>query len=145
MRLMAGVAGDSLCVISSHNLGKSFGFGAVRLVAAAAYDAGVQFRRLHACRIVRVLGLCSMARLTGNNDMLALLLQVDNVGVAAFANLVPGMGNRVGRDLSKRRSPVVAILPKALRHNRRSKNQENTYQNGDDYGKSDQMLGIFEQ
>ena len=142
---MAGIAGDSLCVIGSHDLGESLGFGAVRLVAAAAYDGRVQLWRLHACGIVRVLGLRTVAGFARNNDVLALLLQVENVGVAAFTDFVPGMRNGAGCDLSQRRSPVVAVLPEALRHDRGSKNQENTYQYGNDCGKSDQMLGIFEQ
>ena len=92
-----------------------------------------------------MLRLRTMASLARNNDVLPLFLLIDDIGVAAFANFMPCVSNRAGCNLGKCRSPVMAILSETLRHDRGSKNQDNTYQYGNDCGKSDQMLGIFEQ
>lgn len=72
-----------------------------------------------------MLGLCAVAGFTGNDDMLAQFLLIDHVGMAAFANLVPGMSDGPRCNFSNGRSAVVAVLPETLRHHRGSQNQEN--------------------
>ena len=126
MWLVTRITGKALGVISSYNLREGSGLGAVRLMAAAAYDSGVQLRRLDVRGIVRMLGLRTMAGFARHNDVLSLFLLIDDVCVTAFANFVSRMSNGPCGNLGDGRSPVMAVLPETLRHHRSSQNQENT-------------------
>jgi len=90
---MAGVAGDAAGVVRGNDLRESFRLGAVGFVAASADDGGVEFRRLDGGWVVGVLGLGSVAGFAGDDDVLAELFLIDNVGVAGLANVVSGMGD----------------------------------------------------
>jgi len=65
-----------------------------------------------------MLSLGSVASLASDHHMLAKFFLIDDVGVAAFAGLVPGKRNRPRHDLVDRGPSVVAILPETAGHNR---------------------------
>ena len=92
-----------------------------------------------------MLGQGSVAGFAGNHHMLALLLLLDDVGVADLAGIVAGKRNRVGCRLCDSSSAVVAVLPKAARHNRNSQNEEYCQQHYDDDGQPDKMFYVLEQ
>lgn len=93
-------------------------------MAAAANYCRVELGRLDIGGIVRVLGLRSMTRFAWNYHVLAQFLLVDDVGVTAFADLVPRMRDRTCGNFGDGVGPVVPVSPKALRHHCRPKNYE---------------------
>jgi len=145
MGLMAGIAGDPAGVIRSYDLRESPWLSAVGFMAAGADDGRVQLWRSHRRRIVGMLGQASMASLAGNHHMLALLLLLDDVGMASFAGIVSGKSNGMGCRLCDSSAAVVAVLPKATRHHRNSQNEEYCQQHYDDNGQPDKMFYVLEQ
>lgn len=89
--------------------------------------------------------LRTMTGLARYDDVLALFLLIDDVGVAAFANFVPGVSDGSCGNLSNCCSPVMPVLSEALGYDCGPQNQENAHRYDDNRGQSDQMLGIFEQ
>lgn len=61
-----------------------------------------------------MLALGSVASLAWNVGMTAQFLLVYNVGVAGFADVMPGKSRRAGCDLGDGCAAVVAVLAKAL-------------------------------
>jgi len=118
MRLVAGVARDSLRVIRRHHLGKCLWFRAVRFVAAAAHDSRIELGWFDRSWIVGVLRLRPMTGLAWNHHVPAQFLLLRNICMATFADLVPRMSDRSRRNLPNRISPVLSVLPETLRHYR---------------------------
>ena len=87
----------------------------------------------------------SMAGLARNDNMLALLFLINNIGVAGFANIVTRECSRPGRDLRDGIAPVVAVLSKTARND--SSTQHNKRHQGDchDCGQPDEVFRVFEQ
>lgn len=117
---MAGVARQSLRMIRRHHLRKCLRFRAIRFVAAAADDSRIELGWLDRCRIVSVLRLRPMTGLAWNHHVPAEFLLLCDICVATFADLVPRMSDRSRRNLPNRIGPVVPVLPKTLRHHRRT-------------------------
>ncbi len=145
MRLMAGVAGDSSGVIRDNNLRKALRLGAVGLVAAGTHHGCVQFLGLYRSGIIGVPGQSSVASLASNHHMLAKLLLVYDVGVAGLAGVASGKCNRSGRDLTDRRSSIVAILPKAVRYDGGAQNYECHQRDGDDGSQPNEVFDVLKQ
>lgn len=90
-------------------------------------------------------GLGSVAGLAGNDDVLAEFFLIDDVGVAAFADLVPGMGNRASGDFGNGRTAIVAILTKRAGNDDGAQEHERDQGKRHDYREADEMFDIFEQ
>ena len=141
---MAGVAGDATRVIGRHYLGKSLRLGAVGFVTTGTYDGGVQFGRSNGRRIVSVFRLGSVAGFARNDDVLALLFLIDDVGVAGLTGIVAGEGNRPARDLGDRSTAIVAVLPKAAWDDGSTQDDERDQRNGHDDDEPDEVLCVLE-
>ena len=127
---MAGVARKSRGVLGRVNLGEIHGLRVIRLMATNAKHRRIEFRRDDACRIFRVLHLRAVTRFAGNVSVSSRFLHIQNVAVAGFTHLVPGVRNRLRLGFSKRIPSIVAICAKALRNQQASHNQEQRQSNG---------------
>lgn len=107
---MAGVAGQASGVLCGGNLGEGSGLGTVGFVTAGAEDGGVELGRGDGGRIVGVAGLGSVAGFARDDYVLTLLFLIDYVGVAGFAGIVAGEGDRAGGDLSDGGATIVTVL-----------------------------------
>jgi len=121
MGLVAHIAGGSARMLRRDDLRKLLRFGDVRFVATGAKHGGLQFRRLDRDRVFRMLGQRPMARLAVNSRMPSFLFQFEHVGMARLAGLVAGKGNRTRGDFGDCVAPVMAVLPKAARDEKASR------------------------
>jgi hypothetical protein len=87
--------------------------------------------------------LRAVAGFTGNARMLPGFLQVENVGVTAFADLMSRVDNRERGDFSSRIGTIVAELAEAPRHQEGTEPEER--EDGHDGHRSQphQMSGIL--
>jgi len=115
MRLVAHVAGGSARMVRRNDLWKLLRFGDVCLVATDTKHGCLQFRRLDRARIFRVLCQRPMTCFAIDARMASFLFHFEHVGVARFASLVAGKGNRPGGDFGDGVTPVMAVLAKAAR------------------------------
>jgi hypothetical protein len=145
MRLMTGVAGYASGVIRRDHLREVLRLGSVGLVTTGAYDGCVQLRGLHRTRVIRMLSLGPVASLTSDHYMLAKSFLIDDVGVAAFAGLVPGKRNRPGRDLADCGPSIVSILPKTAGHNRCPQDHEGYQGDYDDDCQPNEVFDVLKQ
>ena len=142
---MASVASESAGVIGGDDLRECPGLGAVGFVAPGAEDRCVELRRLDRARVVGVFGLRSVAGFAGDHDVFAEFFLIDNVGVAAFANIVAGVRNRAGRGFRDGRSSVMAVLAERLRDNGSAQNDEGGDRDDDHSGQTDQVFRVLKQ
>lgn len=145
MRLVARVAGKASGVISSRDLRESFRFRTVGFVTTSTHDGSVELCRRNGYRIVSVLRLGTVAGFARDDDMPALLLLVDDVGMAALANIVAGKGHGTGSDLSDGGATVVSILPEAARNDSRPQDDEGNQRNRHDSGEPDEVFDVLQQ
>ena len=145
MRLMAGVAGQASGVIGTDDLRESFGLGAIGFVAAGADDGGIELRRLDGCGIVGVPGLGAMTGFAGDHDMSAEFLLIDNVGMAGFADVVPGVTDGAGGSFCDGVSAVVPILSKTMGHDGGAQQDEGDQRDHHHSGQTNQVFRVFEQ
>lgn len=112
------------------DLRKMLRFGHVSLVTTHAKHSGLQFFRLDRDRVFCMLGQRPMARLAVDPRMPAFLFHFEHVGMARLARLVAGKDSRMRGDFGDCVAPVMAVLPKAARHQEASRYQEqdDTYQ-----------------
>lgn len=87
----------------------------------------------------------AMARLTGDNHVLALLFLIYDVGMAALANVVAGKRDRPGRSLRNGSTAIVPVLSKAARNDSRAQNDESDYCYGYDDSKPDEVFDVLKQ
>ncbi len=142
---MTGVAGYPSRVIGCGNLWEVVRLGSVGLVATGAYHGCIQLRGLHGARVIRMLGLGPVTSLASYHHMLAKFFLIHNVGVAGLADLMPGKRNLPRGDLADRRPSIVAILPKAARHNRSPQDYEGHQSDCHDGGQTNEVFDILEQ
>ena len=121
MGLVTHIAGGSARMLRRDDLRKLLRFGDVRLVATGAKHGGLQFRRLDRDRVFRMLGQRPMTRLAVDSRMPSFLFQFEHVGMTRLAGLVAGKGNRMRGDLGDCVAPVMAVLPKATRDEKASR------------------------
>jgi len=114
-------------------------------MTAGADDGRIQLGRGDRCRIVGMLGQGAMAGLAGNSHMPTLLLLIDDVGVAGFANFVAGKSGGPGRGFRDGSAAVMTVLAKAARNDCNPQNQEHGQQYHNDHGKPDEMFYVLEQ
>lgn len=142
---MAGVAGQSSGVVGGGDLGEGLRLGAIGFVTAGTNDSGIEFGGLHRGGIIGVFGLGSVASLASNDYVLAKFLLIGDVAMAGLAGVVPGEGNRAGRDFVKSRAAIVAILPKAVGHYGSAQNHEREQRDHDHDREPKQVFDVFEQ
>ena len=142
---MASVASKTSSVIGSDDLGKCLGLGAVGFVAAGAEDRGIELWRLDGGGVVGVPGLGSVAGFAGDDDVLAELFLIDDVGVAGFAKVVPGVRNGAGSGFRDGVPAIVPVLAKTMGHDGGAQQHEGDDSDRHHSGKTDQVFGVLEQ
>ena len=115
MWLVTHIAGGSARVLRQNDLRKLLWFGDVRLVTTDTKHGCLQLRRLDRARVFCMLCQRPMACLAVDSRMPSFLFQVEYVGMAHLACLVTCKDNRVRGDFGHCVTPVVAVLPKAMR------------------------------
>lgn len=145
MRLMARVAGQPPGVICSRDLGKARRLGAVGFVTTGTHDSGVELCRFNRGGIVSMPSLGTVAGLARNNHMPALLLLIDNVGMACLTCSVARKDNRPGGDLRDRRAPVVSILAKTSRNDSGTQDHEANHTYRHNGGEANEMFYVLKQ
>jgi hypothetical protein len=124
---VTGIAGDPTGVICGGNLRKALRFGAVGFMTTRTNDRRIEFWGLYRCRVVGVLRQGSVARLAGDDHMLALFLLIDDLSVAGLARFVARKRNRPGRNLGNGVASIVAVLPETARNNCGAKKDKRGY------------------
>lgn len=142
---MAGIAGYALCVIRSCDLREILRFGCVRFVAAGADHCRVELRGFYRGRIVGVPGLRAMTRFTWDNHMLTEIFMLDHIGVACFANVVPCMCNRPGRDLGNGIAAIMPILTERLGNDGRTQQDKCDDRDAHHDCEPDEVFEVFKQ
>ena len=87
--------------------------------------------------------LRAVAGLTGDNHVLALLLLIDDVGVASFTYIVAGKGKRPSRCLRNSSTAVVPVLSKAARHDGSAQEDESDQGYGHHDSEPDEVFDIL--
>jgi hypothetical protein len=77
--------------------------------------------------------------------MLAKLFLIDNVGVTCLAGVVSRKCNRPRRDLTDRRTAIMAIPPKTFRHDCGPQNYERRQPYREYKHQPDEMFDVFKQ
>jgi len=70
---------------------------------------------------------------------------IDYIGVTAFADLVPGMGDRAGCQFSDRVSTIVAVLTEGFGNDSGAQNHEGDERDQHDGGESKKVFDVLEQ
>jgi len=144
VRLVARVAGQASGMIGGSDLGEGSGLGAIGFVATGAEDGCVELGRRHGRGIVGVTRLGSVAGFAGDDDVPALFLLIDYVGVAGFAGVVSGEGDWPGGDLGDGGAPVVTVLAKTARHHCGAQDDERHQRDQHYDGEPDEMFDVLE-
>jgi hypothetical protein len=131
-------------VIGGNNLREGLGLRRIRLMAADAEYGRIEFFGGHGSRIVRVLCQRSVAGLAIHMRVLAILLFFQDVGMAAFASLVPREIHWPGRDFRQCVAPIVSILSETFWDQKPPENQEQEDARDEDSGQSKKMSRILE-
>ena len=142
---MASVAGYASGVICGCDLGEGLRLGAVGFVAAGADDGGVELGRLDGGGIVSMLALGSVAGFAWNDDVLALLLLLHNVGVTGLAHFVTGMGNGTRRGFGDGGPAIMSVLPEAARDDRATQKKECHQSDGHNGSEADEVFDVLKQ
>ncbi len=143
MGLMARVTGDSTRMIGCHDLWKRVRLGAIGLVATGTYHSRIKLGGSNRCRILGVVGKCSMASLTRNHGVLTQLFLVYDLGVATLADLVSSKSNRTSRDLGDGICAIVAVLPEAAGDHSGANKDESHRRNGHDQRQTNEMFYVL--
>ena len=89
-------------------------------------------------------GKRSVASFAGECRMLALLLQIGDVGVTGLTSLVAGNRNRPGSDLGNGISAVVSVLAEAARYDRSAQDHKTKQCDQHDRSEPDEVLYVLE-
>jgi hypothetical protein len=124
MGLVTSIAGHTAGVLSSHDLGKSGGFGGIFLMAAAAEGGDIGQLRLDGRGIIGMLSVRTVAGFAGYAGMLAGSPNLGLIGVAKDAGVLSGVGEGMGAHHRQSPGPIVAVLAKRLRNDSATDEQE---------------------
>src|SRR5271157_2387822 len=113
-------------------------------MAANTQLGNIQLRRLDRRGIVSVLCQRPMARLAGNSFVHAFALYVEDIGMAALADLMSRVGNRERCDLGDCLASIVSVLPKATRDEEVPQHQEGNNTHQEDGCQPEEVSRIFE-
>ncbi len=89
--------------------------------------------------------LSTVAGLARNNHMPALLLLIDDVGMACLARIVARKGNGPGCDLRDRCAPIVSVLAKTPGNNSGTQNDEGNHGYCHDGSEANEMFYVLKQ
>ena len=89
--------------------------------------------------------LGTVAGLARNNHMPALLLLIDDVGMACLTRIVARKDNRPGRDLRDRCAPIVPVLAKTPRNDSGTQDDEGNHPYDHDGSEADEMFYVLKQ
>jgi len=126
------------------NLRKTLGLGEICLVAANAELGSIQLSRLDRGWVFGMLGQRPVARFAGYSLVHAFAFHIENVGVAALANLMSGISNRKCCNLGDGLAAIVAVLTKAAWHKESAYHQKQDKPDHEDGRQPEEMLRIFE-
>ncbi len=140
--MVAGVTNQSTGMFLGVHLGEPFRFGGTGFMALRAQHGRVRFERNDG-EIFRMLRLRAMASLACDSGMFALDLFIEDIGVAAFAGLVPGVHDGQRRNLRNGVAAVMSVFPKAVRDQEGSNNQEPHYPHHKHGRDAEQMFGVL--
>lgn len=141
---MTRVAGCPARVLSRIYLGKALRLGEVFLMATSAKDFCIQFRRCDLGRIVCVRRQRTVTGLAPYPFVYPLALHLQYIGMTAFADLMPGIVNRQGRDLSYGVSAIMTVAPKTAGYQQTVQYQERDEPNQKNCCYAKQMSRILE-
>jgi len=125
------------------HLGEPFRFGGAGFMTLRAQHGGVRLERHDRNRVLRMLGLRAMASLASDSGMLALMLLLEDIGVAGFAGFVPGVDDGQCRNLRDGVTAVMPILAKAVRDEKGSHTKERQCPHHKQRCETEQMFGVF--
>jgi len=120
MRLMADSAHQSAGMTFGIHLREPLRFGRTSFMTLRAKHGRVRLGRYDG-EILGVLGLRAMASLAGDSGMFAFGLLLEDIDVAGFTGLVPGVDDGQRRNLRNSVAAVMPIFPKAVRDEKGSK------------------------
>ena len=129
-------------MIGRGDLWKCLRLGTVGLVTTGTHQCRIKLRRSNRCRILGVVGKCSMASLTRNHHMLTQFFLVYDLGVASLADLMSRKSNRTRRDLGDSVSAIVAVLSKATGDYSGANKDESDRRNGHDQRQPNEMFYV---
>lgn len=89
--------------------------------------------------------LSTVAGLARNNHMPALLLLIDDVGMACLTRIAARKGNRPSGDLRDRSTPIVPVLAKTPRNNSRTQDDEGNHAYHHDSSEADEVFYVLKQ
>lgn len=144
MRLVTGLAGYPAGVLIGIDLRKIFGSCSAGGVAADAKCGGVGLAGIDRRGIVGVLCQRSVAGLAVHPRVFPGAFCLRNVGVAAFAGLVPREADGVCRNLRNGGSAIVPILPEAARDDKTADRQKRQGSHCEQPGQTKEMACIPE-
>jgi hypothetical protein len=130
-------------MIRGSDLREAFRLGGVCLVAADAQYSRVEFRGLNR-RVIGVFRQWSVTRLAVDLHVAATPLLLQNVRMAAFADLVAGEIHGSGGNLADGISTVVSILSKTLRHQELTHSQKQQAADNENRSQPKEVPCIFE-
>ena len=131
-------------MIGGNNLRKAFGLRRIRLMAADAEYGRIEFFGGHGSRIVRVLGQRSVAGFAIHVRVLAIFFLFQDVGMAAFASLVPREIHWPDCDFRQCVAAIVPILSKTFWDQKTTEDQEQEDARDEDSRQSKKMSRILE-
>ena len=109
-----------------------------------AENAGIGENRLHCPGIFSVPRQRTVASLAIDARMFAGLFDVENIGVAGFASLMPRVHNGQRRNLRQRIRSVMTIFPEALGNKLNSEAEEDRHPNQEHADDPQKVLCILE-
>jgi len=141
MGLMARIAKHAAGVLRSNDLGESFGFGRVLLVAAAAEIGDVGELGLVGRGVVGVgmRGLRAMAGFAGDMGVPAGGAGLGLIVVAQDTGILARVGDRALTDHVEGAGAVVAVLAESFRDDGGAYNQKETEPGQEDESRANQM------
>jgi hypothetical protein len=143
MGLMAGFAGKSAGVLVGFDLWEPLGFGSGGGMALDAKRSGVELGGDDG-RIVGVLGEWAVACFAIDSSVLASVFGGDDVGVADFAGLMPGVFDGEFGDFLEGSATVVTVLPETAWNDNGAHHKDGGDANNEEGSKPKEMSGVLE-
>ena len=110
---MTGIANHSAGMLLRIHLREPLRFGGAGFMALRAQHGRVRQSRHDGDRVLCMLGLRAMASLASDSGMFALGLHLQDIGVAGFAGLVPGVDDGQRRNFRDGVAAVMSDIPQS--------------------------------
>lgn len=142
MRPVADSANQSAGMLLGIHLGEPLRFGRTNFVTLRAKHGRVRLGRYDG-KVLGVLSLRAMAGLAGDSRMFAFGLLLEDIDVAGFTGLVPGVGDGQPRNLRNSIAPVMPVFPKTVRDEEGSKAKEHQCAHPKQGRDAEQMFSVL--